>query len=309
MFRATRLVRVNLTSSLKLRLTAPAQIQITQQRKAGGGRNFNPDHNTPVQAGETLPEGANPQFNTFTHHGRRNLGMACAAFWFAVYVIVKIKRAANKSAYESKVNSAIAKVNAIKQSNPGNIAMAVFDTEWFKTLSEKDQDHLMRIVNSGVENPDSEMGCYAMAPSDYDKYKKFFKPALERYHKVNLDEKTHVNDWNLAGVPGIPANGQLDVSKFGLGPLSMRIRTGRNLQQFPLAGNMSKDDRVNMEKAMGAVFKELIADPRFGGEYVSLTPGHPNQISDARYNELVKAHIMFKNMANWSGEQIFEFVI
>ena len=48
---------------------------------------------------------------------------------------------------------------------------------------------------------------------------------------------------------------------------------------------------------MGPVFEKLIANPEFGGEYVSLTPGHKNEMSTERYNELVKAHIMFKDMS------------
>merc|ERR1712088_325757 len=36
---------------------------------------------------------------------------------------------------------------------------------------------------------------------------------------------------------------------------------------------------------------KLISMPEFGGEYVSLTPGHPKQMSEERYQELVKAHI------------------
>merc|ERR1719458_1967946 len=60
---------------------------------------------------------------------------------------------------------------------------------------------------------------------------------------------------------------------------------------------MTQEDRVNMELAMQPVFEELIKNPDFGGEYVSLTPGHKCHISDERYNELVKAHIMFKDMS------------
>merc|ERR1712019_82302 len=152
--------------------------------------------------------------------------------------------------------------------------------------------------NSGIQNPESCMGCYAMNPTDYDKFYNFFKPALEKYHKVNLSEKKHVNDWNLKGVEGLPADGKLDVSAFGLGALSMRIRTARNLNKFPLPGAMTEEDRKNMELAMKPVFDELIKNPDFGGEYVSLTPGHPNHISDERYQQLVKEHIMFKHMAD-----------
>ena len=37
---------------------------------------------------------------------------------------------------------------------------------------------------------------------------------------------------------------------------------------------MTKDDRVNMEKDMKKVYDVLIADPNYGGKYVSITPGH-----------------------------------
>ena len=60
---------------------------------------------------------------------------------------------------------------------------------------------------------------------------------------------------------------------------------------------MTVDDRKNMENDMTVVFKELIADPAFGGRYVSITPGHPNFIDSAEYDQLVKAHIMFKDMS------------
>merc|ERR1711990_77044 len=142
------------------------------------------------------------------------------------------------------------------------------------------------------------MGCYAMGPTDYDDFYDFFKKALGRYHKVNLDEKKHSNDWELKGKDGLPADGVLDVSAFGIKePLSMRIRTARNLKKFPLAGAMSEEDRKNMELAMGPVFDALAANPDFGGQYYSLTPGHKCHIDEAKYQELVKAHIMFKDMS------------
>jgi len=54
----------------------------------------------------------------------------------------------------------------------------------------------------------------------------------------------------------------------------MRVRTGRNLNKYPLPGAMTLQDRVNMELDMGKVFDKLIADPTYGGEYVSITPNH-----------------------------------
>lgn len=191
----------------------------------------------------------------------------------------------------------VEKINAIKKSNPGNIMAYCFDDAYFQSLSEDQQKRLLQCCNSGIENADSAMGCYAMNPNDYDEFEKFFRPVLERYHNVDLSKKGHQNNWDLAGMEGLPADGKLDVSAFGLGPLSMRIRTARNLKKFPLPGAMTKQDRIDMEIAMGAVFDALIAKPEFGGEYVSLTPGHPKQMSQERYEELVKAHIMFKDMS------------
>lgn len=59
----------------------------------------------------------------------------------------------------------------------------------------------------------------------------------------------------------------------------MRVRTGRNLNKYPLPGSMTKSDRVNLERDMGDVFKTLAANPDFGGAYYSLTPGHPDFIN------------------------------
>lgn len=107
-----------------------------------------------------------------------------------------------------------------------------------------------------------------------------------------------MNSWALQGAKGIPEDGVLDLSKLGLPALSMRVRTGRNLNKYPLPGAMTREDRVNLEHDMTKVFEALIADSKFGGEYVSITPGHANFIDDARYNQLVKEHIMFKDMSS-----------
>jgi hypothetical protein len=97
-----------------------------------------------------------------------------------------------------------------------------------------------------------------MSPTDYDDFKPFFKAALETYHKVDLSTQTHVNNWDFAGVEGLPEGGQLDLAKLGLPALSMRVRTGRNLNKYKLPGSMTKEDRINIEKEMKTVFDALI---------------------------------------------------
>ena len=51
--------------------------------------------------------------------------------------------------------------------------------------------------------------------------------------------KKHTNNWSLAGVEGLPESGKLDLTELGLPALSMRVRTGRNLNKYPLPGAMT----------------------------------------------------------------------
>ena len=63
---------------------------------------------------------------------------------------------------------------------------------------------------------------------------------------------------------------------------------------------MDKAERIAFEKRMLKAFDELIANPEYGGTVYSLSPDlgngepNPNLISDAKYKELVKKHVMFK---------------
>ncbi|PIE06467.1 MAG: arginine kinase [Rhodobacterales bacterium] len=189
-----------------------------------------------------------------------------------------------------------ARIAALQPEWPDNIALQSFDAAWFATLPEPLQDRLLTCMASGIENPESQMGCYACQPSDYDDLKPFFSKVLARYHKVPEDAR-HVNDWHLPPDAGPKGDGRLDVAELGLPPLSIRVRTARNLSDFPLPGAMTKDDRVALEARMMQAFDQLIARPDFGGRYHSLTPGNPCEISAGEYQALVDAHIMFKDMS------------
>jgi len=60
---------------------------------------------------------------------------------------------------------------------------------------------------------------------------------------------------------------------------------------------MTEQNRKDMELDMCKVFDSLISDPSIGGKYYSLTKGHKNCIDSNKYDELVNAHIMFKDMS------------
>jgi creatine kinase len=60
---------------------------------------------------------------------------------------------------------------------------------------------------------------------------------------------------------------------------------------------MSANQRRSLEEFLQPAFAALVDLSEYGGRYVSITPGHPKQISEAEYEELVAAHIMFKDMS------------
>jgi len=189
-------------------------------------------------------------------------------------------------------------LDEVRANNPENLCAKYLTRELFNSFSSEQQAILEKCARTGVENPDSGLGCYAMTPSDYDVLNDFFNPVIRDYHGAASDA-VHVTDWDASDVG---ENGVLDMTKLGLEELSMRVRVGRNLTSFNLPGAMDQKERVEFEKSMLPAFDKLIGMPEYGGAVYSLTPdfgngeANPNLISEEKYQELVDAHIMFKNM-------------
>lgn len=198
----------------------------------------------------------------------------------------------------AKFGPALDRIKEVKKSNPNNLAMKHFDESYFASLPADQQQRLIDCVRTGFENPGSDTGCYAMAPSDYETLSAFFDPVIRECHGASADA-VHVTDWDASNVGD---NGVLDVTKLGLSTLSMRVRVGRNLAAFNLPGAMDRAERIRFEKTMLKAFAKLQAMPEYGGNVYSLSPdlgegeANPNLISDEKYKQLVKAHVMFKDM-------------
>ena len=209
--------------------------------------------------------------------------------------LTKMVESLQKGREEDKV---LALINFAKTGNPDMIAAKHWDQQYYNGLPQDKKDRLLKCVKSGAENLDSGMGAYAMYPDDYDVLGQYFTKVIQDYHKIP-GKIAHVTNWDLGSkvvADRLPPGGKLDLSKLGLGNTSMRVRVGRNLSTFPLPGAMSKEDRINMEGFMVKAFKVLIEDKNYGGNYYSLTPGSPFEVSDKMYQRLVKEHIMFKDM-------------
>lgn len=191
------------------------------------------------------------------------------------------------------------KVEELRPKWPDNRCLKYLTRDVMNAYSAKQQEVLVAITKTGVDNPDSSLGCYAMQPGDYDEYSKFFEPLIRDYHKAGASAK-HVTDWNASDVGD---KGVLDVTKLGLSELSMRVRVGRNLTSFNLPGRMSREERIKFEKTMLKAFAKLQGMKEYGGTVYSLTPDfggsekNPNLISQDKYQQLIDDHVMFKDMA------------
>ena len=122
----------------------------------------------------------------------------------------------------------VQQIISMKEQFPDNIAVQCFDKAYYDTIETDElKTRFLKCLDSGRENGSSGMGCYANSPDDYETFKPFFKAALQKYHNVNLDKKSHINNWSLEGVEGLPESGVLDLAELGLPALSMRVRTDR----------------------------------------------------------------------------------
>ena len=101
----------------------------------------------------------------------------------------------------------------------------------YTSISDSDLMTFYKCIKTGLENPDSSLGCYAMTPSDYSKFGGFFDKVIRDYHGAEAGDKKHIIDWDVEGA-------DYDVKKLGQDELSTRVRVGRNLLGFNLPGKI-----------------------------------------------------------------------
>ena len=190
----------------------------------------------------------------------------------------------------SQITTTIAK---IKQTNPDNLMARHFDGTWFEGLDPGDQARIRKIIASGFENPDSSMGAYAMDTTDYDRFASLLDPMIRDFHRIPAGSKiSQPHNWNTSS-----RDCDLATIDPGLKNVSMRVRVARNVSTFPLPGAMNKDQRIEFENLARTAFTKLAKTDGFGGQYLSITPGAPDEISASEYDARVAAHQMFKDMS------------
>jgi len=84
-------------------------------------------------------------------------------------------------------------VDKVKKKQPDNLCAKYLDKKYYSTLEGADRDTFYKCVRTGIDNPDSGMGCYAMTPGDLTKFKPFFGKVIGDYHKKDPELRSHAH--------------------------------------------------------------------------------------------------------------------
>lgn len=137
------------------------------------------------------------------------------------------------------------------------------------------------VINSGFQNLDSGVGCYAPDEDAYKTFAPFFDKVIDTYHGGYAPDAKHTTDLNMDNFKG----GNVDPDNNYV--VSTRIRVGRNLDGYPLAPGISKSQRLEVENKIVEALKTLEGDLK--GEYYPL-----QGMEEDVQKRLIEDHFLFK---------------
>jgi len=137
-------------------------------------------------------------------------------------------------------------------------------------------------ARSALEFPDSNVGLYAPDPDCYDVFAEVFNPVIAEYHKVDVATLKSIHDLgDAANLEDLPQNYQDQI-------VSTRVRVGRTVKGFPMAGKLTREQRLDLESRIRSSLTKL--DGELAGTYRSLT-----EMSYDERNALIEEHILFND--------------
>jgi creatine kinase len=135
---------------------------------------------------------------------------------------------------------------------------------------------------SALDYPDSGVGLYAPDVECYDVHSGIFHPVIADYHKVDVATLKSVHDLgDAANLCDLPQNMADQV-------VSTRVRVGRTVKGFPMAGKMNKEQRLALEAKVKEALSKLTGE--LAGEYQSLI-----DMSKEAKQALIDEHILYND--------------
>ncbi|OAD52723.1 Arginine kinase [Eufriesea mexicana] len=140
---------------------------------------------------------------------------------------------------------------------------------------------LMDVIQSGLKNPDSNVGLYAPDQHAYDVFAALFDPVIEEYHGDFTSTDVHPDlDWGEPEQLG-------DLDPEGRFVISTRIRCARSVNGYPLNPTMTEAHYRNLEAKVQQALSSL--DGELKGTYYSLIA-----MDKETQQQLIDDHFLFK---------------
>eukprot|EP00924_Labyrinthula_sp_SR-Ha-C_P000813 snap_masked-scaffold_7-processed-gene-4.20-mRNA-1 protein AED:1.00 eAED:1.00 QI:0/-1/0/0/-1/1/1/0/656 len=175
----------------------------------------------------------------------------------------------------------------IKVDYPRNLFGQVFDPRAFVGDNKTLINTFLMCVLSGIQNPNSLIGCYVKRSQDYERLHFFFDPLLRRLAKLPV--YAQIKACNMELHKQFPFSEDYDISQIGeenaFEQVEMEFR--RNIATFSLPGHMSKEERKHLE----CYVKELVEllPERYSGTFYSFDKQQAGYISESGIKTLHKA--------------------
>jgi creatine kinase/arginine kinase len=144
--------------------------------------------------------------------------------------------------------------------------------------------NLQKIIASGVQNPDSKIGCYAADSESYTAFAPLFDYVFDNYHTKSSDLV------DILKSPKVINSITTTINESANSAISStRIRVARNVSDLPFPSAMTKKQRLLLEaKTIKAIQNIPLLN---GGTYHSLV-----KISSEKYQYFIDKHLAFADI-------------
>ena len=163
--------------------------------------------------------------------------------------------------------------------------LARFNTRemWEQLCDKKDKYGVSYklCILSGCKNIDSSVGVYAGSHDSYTAFAPIMDKVIEEYHGHKPEDK-HVSDMDASKLqcPPFPEDEAAMI-------VSTRIRVGRNLEGYPLAPGITKEQREEVMKKVVSACETFTDD--LAGTFYPL-----EGMEKETQNQLIADHFLFK---------------
>ncbi|XP_076030821.1 arginine kinase-like [Oratosquilla oratoria] len=140
---------------------------------------------------------------------------------------------------------------------------------------------LLDVINSGVENVDSNIGIYAPDAESYSIFHELFDPIIDEYHGGFSPSSCHPRlDFGHANSLG-------DLNSKGDFVVSTRVRCARSIEGYPFNPLLTSEHYAELEEDIARALGSL--DEDLSGQYTPI-----NRLSTEEQEDLLERHLLFK---------------